>query len=211
MVNITKITEDYIEQHPSIKDCVKKGVINYSSLTRKIAAEMNLDLKQNFDAILIACRRYYSKVKKETIVENKILDVLKNTKMEIKNKIIAVVIEKNINWTHLIHLENEIKKRNEPFHIIEGTSSIIIITSEDFLVEIRKLFKNKIINEQSSLVEIILKSPKEIETTSGVVPYLYSLFGEHGINIIETMSCWTDTLFVVEEKDISKAMELLRF
>ena len=80
-----------------------------------------------------------------------------------------------------------------------------------FLSEIKKLFRNKIIKENKNLIEITLKSPKEIETTAGVVPYVYSLFGEHGINIVETMSCWTDTLFVIEEKDIAKAMDILRF
>ena len=41
--------------------------------------------------------------------------------------------------------------------------------------------------------------------------YLYSLFGENGINIIETMSTWTDTLFVIEEKDVGRVMGILRF
>jgi len=211
MANITKLTEAYISEHPSIKDCIKKGLINYSSLTRQIAKDLNLELKRNFDAILIACRRYYRKVKSEETNEKGILNILKQSKVEIKNKIIAIVIEKNIFLDNLLALEKEIKKKAEVFHIIEGTSAITIVTSEDFLIEIRKLFKNKIIKENSSLIEITLKSPKEIETTAGVAPYVYSLFGEHGINIVETMSCWTDTLFVIEEKDIAKAMEILRF
>ena len=50
MVNITKITENYINKHPSVKDCVKNKLINYSSLTRQIAKNENIDLKKNFDA-----------------------------------------------------------------------------------------------------------------------------------------------------------------
>ena len=210
-MNITKLTEQYISEHPSIMDCVKKGLINYSSLARQIAKDIGLDQKENFDAILIACRRYFRKIRSEETNEKKILEILKHSKVEIKNKIIAVVIEKNIFLDNLISLEKDIKKKADVFHIIEGTSAITIVTSEDFLSEIKKLFKNKIIKENTNLVEITLKSPKEIETTAGVVPYVYSLFGEHGINIVETMSCWTDTLFVIEEKDIAKAMEVLRF
>ena len=77
--------------------------------------------------------------------------------------------------------------------------------------EIRRLFKNKILKENKQLAVIIIKSPKEIESTSGVISYLYSLFGEHGINITETMSCWTDTIFVIKEEDVGKAMGILRF
>jgi len=208
---LKSLTEEYINSHPSVKDCVKKGVINYSALTRQIAEDSGLDLKENFDAVLIACRRYYRKVKGEKQLEKEILEILKQSKVEIKNKIAAIVLEKTIYLDNLLELEKEIKKKSEVFHIIEGANAITIITSEDFYEEIKKLFRNKIIKENKGLAEITLKSPKEIETTSGVVPYLYSLFGEHGINIVETMSCWTDTLFLVKEEDIAKVMQVVRF
>ncbi|GAF95475.1 unnamed protein product, partial [marine sediment metagenome] len=190
---------------------LKKGMINYSKLTRQIGADLNIDLKKNFDAILIACRRYYRKIKEEAILEKKIRRILKESKVEVKNKIMVIVLEKNIYLDNLLDLEKEIKKKQEDFHIIEGANAIIIITTEDFLAQIEKLFNNKIIRKNKNLAEITIKSPKEIETTSGVIAYLYSLFGEHGINIVETMSCWTDTIFVIKEEDVGKAMNILRF
>ena len=65
--------------------------------------------------------------------------------------------------------------------------------------------------ENKNLAEITIKSPKEIETTPGTYAYLCSLFGENNINIIETLSCWTDTIFLVKEEDVGKVMGLLRF
>ena len=211
MQNITKITESYILEHPSVKDCLKSGLINYSSLSRKIAFDLKLDSKKNFDAILIACRRFKRKLKEEGTFEFKILKVLKESKVEIKNKIIAVVLEKNIFFGNLLSLEKEIKKRNEIFRIIEGLSAITVITTEEFLDLIKKLFKNKIILENKNLAEITIKSPKEIETTPGIYAYLCSLLGENNINIVETLSCWTDTIFLVKEEDVGKAINLLRF
>ena len=211
MANITKLTENYILEHPSIKDCLKNGFINYSSLSRQIALDLNLSLKNNFDAILIACRRFKRKLKKEQVHENSILKVLKESKIEIKNKIIAVVLEKDIYFENLINLEKEIKKKKEIFRIIEGISAITIITVEDFLDLIKKYFKNKIILENRNLAEITIKSPKEIETTPGTYAYMASLFSEHNINIVESLSCWTDTIFLVREDDVGKAIGLLRF
>ncbi len=210
-MSITKLTESYILEHPSIKDCLKNGLINYSSLSRRIASELNLNIKKNFDAILIACRRYQRKLKGEEILENKISKILKNSKIEIKNKIIAIVLEKDIFFENLINLEKEIKKRKEIFRIIEGASAITVITTEEFLESIRKYFKNKIIVENTNLAEITIKSPKEIEEVPGTYAYLCSLFGENNINIVETLSCWTDTIFLVDEKDTGKVMSLLRF
>lgn len=211
MVNITKLTEEYISEHPFVKDCLKKNLINYSSLTRQLCLDLNLNVKSNFDAVLIACRRYYRKIKTEATTERKILEILKNSKIEVKNKIDTLVLEKDIIISNLFDLQKEAKKEMETFHIIDGSSAITIITSNEFSKKIRNIFKNKIIKENTNLVEVILKSPKQIETTAGVVSYLYSLLGENGINIYETLSCWTDTIFLVEEKDLSRVIEFLRF
>ncbi|MDP6139498.1 MAG: hypothetical protein QGI89_05420, partial [Candidatus Woesearchaeota archaeon] len=75
MVNVTNLTEKYIAEHPFVKDCLKRGLINYSSLTRQICLELNLNAKDNFDAVLIACRRFYRKIKAEATIEKKILDI----------------------------------------------------------------------------------------------------------------------------------------
>jgi len=211
MTNITKLTESYIAEHPSIKDCLRKGLINYSSLTRKICKDLNLDLKKNFDAILIASRRYHRKVSKGTVLENKIIKILKDSKLEVKNKIVVVLVEKDIYYGHLIELQKEIKKKSELLHIIEGSNTMTIITSYEFLDAVKKLFKNKIIKITENLAEVTLKSSEDLEKTLGVIAYLSTLLAENGINIIETMSTWTDTLFVIAEKDIPKVMELLRF
>jgi len=211
MVNVTKLTEDYIAEHPFVKDCLKRGLINYSSLTRQICQELNLDLKKNFDAILIACRRIYSRIKSEATVEKKVLDILKNSKIEVKNKINYLVLEKDIHFPNLLDIERESKKLMDTFHLVESPSAITIITSDEFAKKIKLAFKNSILKENKALVEVVLKSPKQIETTSGVISYLYSLLGENGINVYETLSCWTDTIFLIEEKELGKVMGLLRF
>ena len=211
MPNITKLAESYILEHPSVKDCLKNDLVNYSSLSRRIASDLRLDLRKNFDAILIACRRYQRKLKKEEILENGILRLLKASKIEVKNKVVAVVLEKDIFFGTLINLEKEIKKKKEIFRVIEGISAITLITAEEFLETIRKYFKHKIILENTNLAEITIRSPEEIETTAGTYAYLCSLFGENNINIVETLSCWTDTIFLIKEEDVGKVMGLLRF
>ena len=71
------------------------------------------------------------------------MKILKESKIEIKNKIIAIVLEKDIYFENLINLEKEIKKRKEIFRIIEGASGITIITTEDFLDSIKKYLQTK--------------------------------------------------------------------
>ena len=210
-MNITKLAEGYIDRHPSVKDCVRKGLINYSALTRQMAQDLNIDIKKNFDAILIACRRYFGKLKNEDNFEKKIIDLLKQSKLEVKNKIVVAVVEKDVYFDHLIDLHKEVKKKAEVFHIIEGSNTITLITVSEFLNYIKKVFKSKILKITENLAEVNLKSSEDLEQTPGVIAYLTTLLAGNGINIIETMSTWTDTLFVIDEKDIAKIMEVLKF
>lgn len=57
-----KIVENFINRHPPIKECMRKGLINYSSLARLILHHFRLE-KKNFDSILVASRRFARKLK----------------------------------------------------------------------------------------------------------------------------------------------------
>ncbi|MBI2138987.1 hypothetical protein HYU13_05325 [Candidatus Woesearchaeota archaeon] len=210
-MSITKQAESFVISHPSVKDCLKNGLINYSSLSRTIAHELSLGPKKDFHAILIACRRLKRKLTNDDTAEKSILEILKKSKVEIKNKVIAVVLERSILAETIAALESEIKKKKAMYRYVEGLSAITIITEEDALPLIRKHCRQRIITENLNLAEIIIKSPPEIEATPGTYAYLCSLFGENNINIVETLSCWTDTIFLISENDVGKAMQVLRF
>lgn len=211
MATTTELTEKYISEHPSIKDCLKKEVINYSKLSRFIAKELSIERTTSMEAILIACRRYSEKIKSKKAQEDEVINLLKNSELEIKNKITAVIVEKGIYTENLNQIEKKLRNNSDFFYAIEGTKAITIVTAEKNLSDLKKLFGRKIKQIRKNQAMIIVKSPEEIEHTPGFMAHLYSIFGEHGINIGETMSCWTDTMVVIDEKDIGKVVEWLRF
>jgi hypothetical protein len=211
MTSTAELTEKYLTEHSSIKDCLKTGVINYSRLSRKIAKDLGIEKKTSMESILVACRRYAAKLDKEKVQEEKVLRLLKKSELEIRNKIVAAVVDKKIYAEHLLEIEKKIRKTADTFYAIEGTKVFIIITSEKYVEDIHKLFGRNILKITKNLAMIIIKSPEDMENTHGVVSYLYSLFSEHGMNIVETMSCWTDTILVVPDKDIPAIMEFLKF
>ncbi len=211
MPTTTQLTEKYIKEHPSIKDCLKNGVINYSKLSRKIAKELGIEKKTSMEAILIACRRFSEKLKKEKVQEKQIISLLKNSELAIKNKILVAIVDKQIYIDHLQQIQKKIRAKADTFYAIEGTSVITIIVSEKYLDDINKLFEHDIMKITKNCALINLKSPQKLENTPGVNAYLCSLFAENGINIYETLSCWTDTMFVVAEDDVGAIMQFLKF
>lgn len=209
-MNITKVAEQYIEGHPSVKDCLRKRLVNYSQLSRRIMKENGLK-GSDFDAVLIAARRYLWKLSKFSAAEDKIRSLLGRSSIDIKTKMAVAVIEKHILTDDLLELERKIKKSRNVFYAIEGTGAITIITAAAFLEDIRGSFKSGIIRVWEGLALVIIASPEEIEETPGVFSYLSGLLADRGINVLEAMSCWSETLFVVSEKDIARVLEALKF
>jgi len=207
-MNNTKAAESYVLQHPSIKDSLKKGLINYSKLARQIIEDFGLK-KMDFDAVLVALRRLEYKLQKKKSFERAIRNLLKESSLEIKNKIMVCIVQKGSH--NIPELQKVIKKRNGELHIVEGMKVMTLITNQEFEGAVNSYLKNKIIKKSKDLVEIMLRSPETLEDIPGVVGYLYSLFGDNNINIVETMSCWTDTIFVIEEKELQRVIQLLKF
>ncbi|PLW80233.1 hypothetical protein C0585_03715 [Candidatus Woesearchaeota archaeon] len=211
MTSTAEITEKYIENHPSIKDCLKKELLNYTQLSKLIAKELEIRNKTSIEAIQIAARRYIRKIKSEDINEDKIIEILKQSELEIKNKVVTIVIEKLYYPEKLIEIELKIKKNKDLFYSIEGSNAITIVTNEKYFEEIKKLFSKNLLETHKNLILIKLKSPKIIEKVPGIAGFIYSKFAENGVNIIETMSCWTDNLFIIEEDHLSEVMGFLKF
>lgn len=211
MPTTTELTEKYLSKHPSILDCLKNGILNYSKLSRKIAKELDLEKKTSIEAILIACRRYEAKIKNERILEDKILKILKESELEIKNKIVVTIVDKEKYLGKMLELGNKIQKSADTFYAIEGSKVFTIITSEKHLGELKILFNTGVIKTSKNLVMIMIKHPEDMENTPGVVAYISAIFSGHGVNIVETMSCWTDTIFVIDEGDMPTVMASLKF
>ncbi|MFA6888109.1 MAG: hypothetical protein WC254_01280 [Candidatus Woesearchaeota archaeon] len=210
-VTTTDLTKQYIKNHPYIKQCLKKGLINYSSLARLIAKELTIEKKTSKEAILIAARRFKEDLKKELQNEVKVTELLSTSEIEIKNKITVFILEKNIRMEHVDDIQKTIRASGGTFYLLEGSDNYTLITSEKFETIITRLMKNSLIKTEKDLALIIIKSNKKIESTIGVLAYMTSLFSENGVNILEFLSCWTDTLFIIEAHDLNKTIEFLKF
>ncbi|HSV42234.1 MAG TPA: ACT domain-containing protein [Methanomassiliicoccales archaeon] len=205
--SVAEKTRSYIDAHPSIKDCISKDLINYSSLARQIMKDLNI---KNEEAVMIACRRYAQKLLKKDH-EKEILQILGNSRLEVKTKICSVTAKND--WTVLHKLELVfVKLINEKaiMQVIQGAQAITVIADEKLKNDIvNSVGKENVLRVRQDLVEITVKSPDKITDTSGVFSYLAGNLSENGVNVAETVSCFTDTIFIVDEKDMIQAYSIL--
>ncbi len=208
----TQLTEEYIESHPSVRDCLKRGIINYSALARDIAKELSISKKSSLDAIIVAARRYKEKTAKSSAdLEKKIAHVISNSEFQIQNKIAVAVIDKEVLTDYLTGIQLQVKKKHELFYAIEGSTTTTVILQEKNFPLIQDKLSTKIHKVRKNMSLIMLKSSEEIENTPGVIAYLSGLFFQNGVNIYEIMSCWKDTLIVINTSEISAASKFLNF
>ncbi|HMO18948.1 MAG TPA: hypothetical protein PKA63_12865 [Oligoflexia bacterium] len=207
-MSVSRITHKYIREHPSVQDCLERGLINYSALAREIceAAKIN-----SFDAVLVACRRYYQKKRAHTSREQRIITLMKKAKVRVRNKIAVATIEKNRGLDKALEIQNQIKKEKGDFNLIEGEDAFTIITNVEYLPLIKKAFSTGVIKSSAGLAQITMIFGETLEMTPGVLSFIYRIFSEYDINIREEMSCWKDVMVVVDEKDVARVINMLNF
>ena len=208
-MKLAQATFEYIENHPSISNCLKQGLVNYSALARKIADDLGQEKQSSFDAILIACRRYAEKSKFGNDLDKEIVSLFKTGKFEAKSKISILIIDECVGLENLIHEVDGIAGKSDNFHLIQGTKTFNLVIDDSLAVEVEKKFKPYIISTSNNLVQITHKTNSKIKDTRGFLAFLTGLFSDNGINIVDAVSSWTDTIFLINEKDFACAIKLL--
>lgn len=206
-MSAAELTRKYIDRHPSIRDCISKDLINYSSLSRLIMKELGV---KNEEAVLAASRRYAMKLAK-TDAEGAVMRIFEQSRLELKTRI-CIVVAKN-EWIVLRNLEEVVKKilaEKSTMQVLQSANGITVISEDKHLPTIKRAIgQDHIISEKENLAEITVKSPPAIEETPGAFAYLMTMLSEQGINLLEAVSCYTDTIFIVSREDMMRAFDIL--
>jgi len=205
-VPTAQIVREYIETHPSIKDCLVDGLINLSALSRKIMEERGVT---QMEATLVAARRFETTAPRHN--ERSIRATLAKSRVEVSSRVAIVTLRND--WQLYAKLQGFMRRALSEGHVpkvLQGSKAITLITDENTakIVE-EELGRGSLVSMDTGLVEISVTSPESIRFTPGIMAFLYSSLSSNGINVVETMSCYTDTIFILEPKDMTRAFEVL--
>ncbi|MEM2146960.1 MAG: ACT domain-containing protein [Candidatus Jordarchaeaceae archaeon] len=212
-ISIAEAARLIVGGKPSILDGMRQGVINFSALADMIkdqVMEMVGKKEVNVDSIKMALMRYAEELKsKKQFLERRIAEVAANSILELKNNEAVVTI----NHKGVISRRGEILKAIDSFRFLQltqGTETFTVVTdlhSKKKIVEV--VGESNIILEIDDQSAIIIVSPKQIIEVPGVIAYITDLLSTNGINITQIISCYTDTLLIVDRKDALKAYQIL--
>ncbi|MFQ6137135.1 MAG: ACT domain-containing protein [Candidatus Hydrothermarchaeales archaeon] len=209
-VNISEATRRALQKYPHIEEYFQMGIVNYRALARVILDDVkhSLGKEAKLQSVVTAVRRFPKT--KAKAGRDRVADVLAGSDVNLKYDVSVVTTG----------LDRESHRRVEALHsriageeavqVIQGPQTLTIVTERRFLDTAKKIFLGRILESREDLASIIVTSPSAIVETSGVIAHLASILALEKINVVEMMSSHTETLFIVEEKDALKAVEVIR-
>jgi len=188
--SVARLVREAIQMRPSLLDALKMGIVNYSALARMLQEEIGEGSTEAVKAAVIRIAEDLSKERK--LQEEEVRSILKESKVRLQDKIAVLIspIKLDIQYLVTAYLTD---------------SYVYIVDQTTIGKEIPKQ-----VQVMSNLVALVLLSPDRVETTPGFVAFITQLMGGHDINIIEFISCFTNTIIVLETRNALKAFSLLQ-
>lgn len=204
--SIALAVRSYIAARPAVHECLRRGLINHSALTRLIAKSLQTRKRT---AILAACQRYAAQQRHYQSAERRIMVLLRAMKLRVERDVAVVVVEPKGYASLLADVQQEVAAANEDMSTLVSSRSCTVILPQRFVSSLLSKAKGSVIKSSLHLAKITLELDERLERTPGVVAHIYGLLAHFGINIVEELSCWTDVVLVLQERDLPRVLELL--
>ncbi len=179
---------NYLRNKPYLLEALEKGIVNLSELARQIQEELKTN---NTIATKAALRRFAEELAKHKQKrEEKVLNILKKSGIAVYDRKSVIITAKEI-------------ATKDGMKVDLPGKFVYLLDRADMPERISTLVKH------DNCTMIVINSPEELEDTPGVVAFLTTLLAEQYVNIVEFISCWTETVIVVEKQDSLKAYSAL--
>jgi aspartokinase len=188
--SVAHLVRETIQKRPSLLDALKMQIVNYSALARMLQAEIG---EGSLEAVKAAIIRVSDDLDKERgLQEERVMSILRESVVRLQDKIAVIISPDMLDIPYLV--------------------TAYLTDSYVYVVDQTQL-RNKLPDHaqvMSELVALILISPPRVEETPGFVALITSLLASREINIVEFISCSTNTVIVLDGRDALKAFSLLQ-
>ncbi len=209
-MNITEAARKSLQKYPHIEEYFDLGVINYRAMGRAIQDDIRQELGRdtNLISIVTAIRRFPAK--KIKMGGEKVSGVLADSEVNLKYDIGVITVRLLPESPRKIERLHKRVSGLRALQVIQGLQTVTMVTEGRFLGAVKKIFEGEILDEKEGLASVIVTSPSSIVETSGVIAHLANILSLERINIVEMMSSHTETLFIVDEGDALRSVDVIR-
>ena len=206
--SITSIVNDIIATDLSYQDSLQNDYCNFSGLARVIKPEIErlLGRSANMESVVTAIKR----ARKFYHIRDKLISsILLGSTISVKTDVAKISTVKSKRTVEKV-AKALTKNVNSFISVSESISSITLVFDDNLLNSVRELFASyDILEIDEELAAIIVHSPEQIIKTPGCAIAFYNQISRRHINIVDTVSCHTDTIMIVKMNDVGRAFDAI--
>ena len=200
---------EIISRNRSIRDCMRMGIINYSSLATKIQPDVEhlTQRSVNHNTLVVAIKRYADITTDADADSN--VRILKNARFSLTDGILDIRItseETGMAPADILARLSEVTDNYE-FFGMSDSMSFLVEDVESVRRAIMKLSGRR--SYGSSLARIRISIPQQLSPPD-VISHVAEVLHNNGIELRNAFFSGNNTIIMVEEKDASRAYEVLR-
>ncbi|MCS7136268.1 MAG: hypothetical protein RMJ14_01545 [Nitrososphaerota archaeon] len=206
--SIAQVIRHLIDVDIPLQDSLQRGYANLSAMARFLrpTVERLVGDKVSLDTIVTTLKRLRGAY---TTIPFSVAYVIAKSTVNVRTDVARLSLKRSAKLLKVSR--NMVSRYQKGFvQVLEGLSTITLVYDSSLHEKIVSNFLSKdIIYENANMAAIIVKSPKEISSTPGCIATILQQISRRGINVDEIISCYTDTIIVIEPNDVGRAFESL--
>ena len=210
-LSVPDAVREIITRNRSIYDCVKMGLINYTSLAEKLQKEVEslVGGPANPNTIVVAIKRYADTFEKKDEMQNE--TVLKNARLSLTDGILDIkFFSDDFEMNDAVDLMDRFMRIDPDYEFFKSADSFRFLTED--ISDVRKVLESFSSHRnffQTGLAKINIHIPEHAHS-SEVVSYVSEILHDNGIELFNAFFGQDYIVIVLHEKDAARAYQILR-
>ncbi|ABM80178.1 ACT domain-containing protein [Hyperthermus butylicus] len=212
--SLSEIVRRLVDADPCVRDCLARGIVNYSELARRIKPLVEREAKRgaSLEAVKAALVRYASRLREQNIQtpQRRLLEVLAKSALELRTGVTVATVRLHA-LPRLVEAAAALVGRTRLLFLMQSIASVTITVSSEYFDYIeQRVGRENFIEVYPDQAVLVIVSPPAVVETPGFTAYITSILARNGININQIESVYTDTILVLSLDDALRAFQLLR-
>jgi len=203
-----------LSSDPVLDEAIGQGVVNLSALARRLRAEFARQgvrgvSEDAVKASLVRYRRDAGKTRAD--LESPVKRIIALGQIQLRDDIASLVLQPFAEAFQVLSRHVDRVSAADTFHVVRGIGGILVVVDERRLGGLLSAFPKSLVKGvQRDLAAVIIRSPEEVAETPGVVYYYFRSLFLARVNIVQELSCYTDTIILVSRGDALRAYEAVK-
>jgi len=214
MKTIAATVTEYIKTKPYLASALSEGIINLTSLARKIHPDIEAIMNKtvNQGAIIMSLKRVSDDI--DFTATKKIIRVLKNLgDITVRSSLVdyGFLLSETLLLTQANLLKKIEFKKDVFYTSSRGVAESNIIVSQNIVPLVDDLFQNEVCHSKvTNLSSITIKLPTDNVKIPGIYYFIFQRLSWEGVNITEVISTSNEFTILMDEDQVDIAFKVIK-